>query len=191
MNRSGRLVSTAAAAGVVLVVAGCGGTSSGRILASGQSPLSSAPPAHPTVVGVTCEANGTMTTTGTAVVGRDGLHLTVTDRSGRKDTYLNYGSGRVGGPGGGDAVLARTTERVLMVPPGDVYLGCSYDLGAKTTVPVRVRATDPNGYYRLVSLDALGCRPGAFLDWARGPTRGRTAEAALGALVAARPSGRA
>jgi len=111
----------------------------------------------------------------------------VTDHSGLKGTYLNYRRGAADGsaPGGGDPVPAGTTDRVLLVPPGDVYLDCSYNLGAKNTVPVKVQASDPNGYYRPLTLAALGCSPRANLDWAGGPTRAKTAVAALDALVVA------
>jgi hypothetical protein len=81
----------------------------------------------------------------------------VTDQSGLNGTYLNYHHGAADGsaPGGGDPVPAGTTDRVLLVQPGDVYLDCSYNLGAKNTVPVKVQASDPNGYYRPLTLAAL------------------------------------
>jgi hypothetical protein len=178
---SGRLVSTAAAAGLVLVVAGCGGGDRVAMAAVGQS----SSPVRPTVVGVACDANATITTTSTAVVDRDGLHLKVIDRSGAKGVYLNFAAGATDGPGGGEPVRVGTTERVLPVPPGDVYLDCSFNLGAETTASVKVRAIDPNGYYRPVTLAELGCSPSAPVDWLAGPERGKTGEAALGALVVA------
>jgi len=181
MIASGKFVSTVAAAGLSLAVAGCSG-STDAATADASSPL----PVPPTVVGVTCGASGTITTTNTAIVDRDGLHLKVTDHSGLNGTYLNYRSGAAGAaPGGGDPVTVGTTDRVLLVPPGDVYLDCSYNLGTKNTVPVKVQASDPNGYYRPLTLAALGCSFRANLDWAAGPTRGKTAEAALDALIVA------
>jgi|GEM_PF-3761534 len=187
MIGSGKFARTAAVAGLALVVAGCGGSSSGATLAVGPSasPVRLPPsPARPTVVEVTCEAGATITTTKAAVVDRDGLHLKVTDSSGLKGTYLNYASGRPDGAGGGNEVPRGTTERVLMVAPGDVYLDCSYLEGAKETAKVKVRASDPNGYYRSVTLAELGCISTAPVDWGPGPGRGKTAEAALDALAA-------
>jgi len=178
---SGKFVSTAAAAGLSLAIAGCSG-STGAASSDGPSPS----PVRPSVVEVTCGASGTITTTNTAIVDRDGLHLKVTDHSGLSGTYLNYRSGAAGtAPGGGDPVPVGTTDRVLRVPPGDVYLDCSYSLGTKNTVPVKVQASDPNGYYRPLTLAALGCSSRANLDWAAGPTRGKTADAALDALIVA------
>ena len=118
---------------------------------------------------------------------RDGLHLKVSDHSGLSGTYLNYRSGAAdgGAPGGGDPVLVGSTDRVLLVPPGDVYLDCSYSLGTKNTAPVKVSASDPNGYYRPHTLASLGCGSKASPSWAVRPTRGKTAEAALAALVVA------
>lgn len=181
MITSGKFVSTAAAAGLSLAIAGCSGSPGAT--ADGPSPS----PVRPTVVEVTCAASGTITTTRTAIVDRDGLHLKVTDHSGLNGTYLNYRHGAADGsaPGGGDPVPVGTTDRVLLVPPGDVYLDCSYNLGSKNTVPVKVSASDPNGYYRPVTLAALGCSSRAQLDWAGGPTRAKTEEAALAALVVA------
>lgn len=180
MITSGKFVSTAAAAGLSLAIAGCSG-STGAAPAAGQSPS----PVRPTVVGVTCAESGTITTTSTAIVDRDGLHLKVSDHSGLSGTYLNYRSGAGDGAGGGDPVPAGTTDRVLLVPPGDVYLDCSYSLGTKNTAPVKVSASDPNGYYRPLTLAALGCGSTASPAWAVGLTRGKTAEAALAALVVA------
>jgi hypothetical protein len=183
---SGRLVSTVAAAGLVLVSAGCAGSSSAATPAVGPSasPVRPTPsPARPTVVEVTCDAGATITTTKEAVVDRDGLHLKVTNSSGLKEVYLNFASGPPDGAGGGNEVPAGTTERVLMVPPGDVYLDCSYNEGAKETAKVKVRASDPNGYYRSVTLAELGCTSTAPVDWGPGPGRGKTAEAALDALA--------
>ena len=183
MIASGRLVLTAAAAGLGLAIAGCGGSKGGATLAGGPSPS----PVRPTVVELRCDASGTFTTTSTAVVDRDGLHLKVTDTSGLNGAYLNYRYAAADGaaPGGGDPVPVGTRERVLQVPPGDVFLDCSYSLGSKTTAPVKVRASDPNGYYRSVTLAVLGCSSTASPSWAVGPTRGKTAEAALDALVVA------
>ena len=182
MITSGKFVSTAAAAGLSLAIAGCSG-STGATPAAGPSPS----PVRPTVVEVTCAESGTITTTSTAIVDRDGLHLKVSDHSGLSGTYLNYryAAADGGAPGGGDPVPAGTTDRVLLVPPGDVYLDCSYSLGTKNTVPVKVSASDPNGYYRPLTLAALGCGSTASPSWAVGPTRGKTAEAALAALVVA------
>lgn len=182
MITSGKFVSTAAAAGLSLAIAGCSG-STGAAPAAGPSPS----PVRSTVVEVTCAASGTITTSNTAIVDRDGLHLKVTDHSGLSGTYLNYRHGAADGsaPGGGDPVPVGTTDRVLLVPPGDVYLDCSYNLGTKNTVPVKVQASDPNGYYRPLTLAALGCSSRAYLDWAGGPTRAKTAEAALDALIVA------
>jgi hypothetical protein len=55
------------------------------------------------------------------------------DQSGKKGRYLNYHSGIADGATGvgGDEVSAGITEGALMVPPGDVYLDCSYDAGAQ------------------------------------------------------------
>jgi hypothetical protein len=183
MIASGKLVSTAAAAGLGLAIAGCGGSNGAATLARGPSPSL----ARPTVVEVTCDAFGPITTTSAAVVDRDGLHLRVTGHSGRNGTYLNYHYGAADGfaPGGGDEVPAGITELVLQAPPGDVYLDCSFSLGAKTTAPVKVRASDPNGYYRSVTLADLGCSSTASPSWTVGPTRGKTAEAALDALIVA------
>jgi len=140
---------------------------------------------HPTVVELTCDASGTSTTTSTAVVDRDGLHLKVTVGSGQNEAVLNYRYAAADGasPGGGDLVPVGTSERVLQVPPGDVFLDCSYSQGSKTTAPVKVRTNDPNGYYRSVTLAALGCSSTTSPSWAVGPARGKTAEAALDALV--------
>jgi hypothetical protein len=178
---SGKFVSTAAAAGLSLAIAGCSGSPGAT--ADGPSPS----PVRPTVVEVTCAASETITTTSAAVVDRDGLHLKVNDHSGLSGTYLNYRTGAAdgGAPGGGDPVPLGSTDRVLLVPPGDVYLDCSYSLGTKNTVPVKVSASDPNGYYRPLTLAALGCGSTASPSWAVGPTRGKTAEAALAALVVA------
>lgn len=186
MIGSGKFAWTAAAAGIALVVAGCGGSSSAATPAVGPSPAPVRPapsPARPTVVEVTCDAGATITATKEAVVDRDGLHLKVTNSSGLKGTHLNYASGTPNGAGGGNEVPAGTTERVLMVPPGDVYLDCSNNEGAKDTAKVKVRASDPNGYYRSVTLAELGCTSRAPVDWGPGPGRGKTAEAALDALV--------
>ena len=73
--------------------------------------------------------------------------------------------------------------RVLQVPPGDAVLDCSSDLGSRTTVPVTVRVSDPNGYYRWVTLADLGCSSTAMVNWAVGPARGKTAQAALDVLL--------
>lgn len=182
MIASGKFVSAAAAAGLSLAIAGCTG-SAGVAPAAGPSPS----PVHSSVVEVTCAESGTIAKTSTAIVDRDGLHLKVTDHSGLSGTYLNYryAASDGGAPGGGDPVPVGTTDRVLLVPPGDVYLDCSYNLGAKNTVPVKVSASDPNGYYRPLTLAALGCGSLTSPSWAVGPTRGKTAEAALAALVVA------
>jgi hypothetical protein len=182
-----RFVSTAAAAaaavGLVVAVAGCGESNHAATPAGTSLPS----PVSPTVVELRCDPSRTITNTSTAVVDRDGLHLKVTDHSGLNGTYLNYSYAAANGaaPGGGDPVPAGTTDRVLQVPPGDVDLDCSYGMGSKTTAPVKVRASDPNGYYRPVTLAALGCSSTGVVDWAVGPTRGTTAEAALDALVLA------
>jgi hypothetical protein len=179
---SGRLVSTVAAVGLVAAVAGCG--ESNRVATPAESPSLSL--VSRTVVEVRCDPSGTITNTTKAVVDRDGLHLKVTAHSGPNGTtYLNYRYGAANGPGGGDQVPAGTTALVIAVPPGDVYLDCTYGLGSKTTAPVKVQAADPNGYYRPITLAALGCSSTAMVSWAVGPTRGRTAEAALDALVIA------
>ena len=180
MVASGGFVSTALAASLVLLVSGCGG-SNGAATAGRPS----ASPVHPTVAELTCDASGTSTTTSAAVVDRDGLHLKVTVGSGQNEAVLNYRYAAADGasPGGGDLVPVGTSERVLQVPPGDVFLDCSYSQGSKTTAPVKVRANDPNGYYRSVTLAALGCSSTISPSWAVGPARGKTAEAALDALV--------
>ena len=180
---SGRFVSTAAAMGLVAAVAGCG--ESNRATTQAETPSSSS--VSRTVVEVRCDPSQTITNTTSAVVDRDGLHLKVTDHSGLNGTtYLNYRYAEAGlAPGGGDQVPAGTTDLVLQVPPGDVYLDCSYSLGNRKTTPVKVQAADPNGYYRPITLAALGCSSTAMVSWAVGPTRGRTAEASLDALVIA------
>lgn len=179
---SGGFVSTAAAMGLVAAVAGCG--ESNRAATPAETPSSWS--VSRTVVGVRCDPSQTITNTITAVVDRDGLHLKVTEHSGLNGTtYLNYRYAAANGPGGGDQVPAGTTDLVLQVPPGDVYLDCSYSLGTKKTTPVKVQAADPNGYYRPITLAALGCSSTAMVSWAVGPTRGGTAKAAVAALVIA------
>ena len=180
MVASGGFVSTALAASLVLLVSGCGGS---NVAATAGRP--SASPVHPTVVELTCDASGTSTTTSTAVVDRDGLHLKVTVGSGQNEAVLNYRYAAADGasPGGGDLVPVGTSEHLLQVPPGDVLLDCSDSQGSKTTAPVKVRTNDPNGYYRSVTLAALGCSSTTSPSWAVGPARGKTAEAALDALV--------
>jgi hypothetical protein len=175
---------SAAAAGVALVVASWSSSAATPAVGLSSTPVRAAPsPARPTVVEVTCDGGATITTTKEAAVDSDGLHLRVTNSSGLKGTYLNYASGTPNGAGGGNEIPAGTTERVLMVPPGDVYLDCSYNEGAKETAKVKVRASDPNGYYRSVTHADLGCTSKAPVDWGPGPGRGKTAEAALDALA--------
>ena len=182
MVASGGFVSTALAASLVLLVSGCGGSNGAATAGRPSASL-----VHPTVVELTCDASGTSATTSTAVVDRDGLHLKLTVGSGQNGALLNYRYPAADGasPGGGDLVPVGTSEHLLQVPPGDVLLDCSDSQGSKTTAPVKVRADDPNGYYRSVTLAALGCSSTATPSWAVGPTRGRTAEEALGALLLA------
>jgi hypothetical protein len=180
---SARFVSTAAALGLVAALAGCGESNRAAKPAGTPSPSS----ASRTVVEVSCDPSRTIANTATAIVDRDGLHVKVTDSSGRRGTYLSYRYATATGltPGGGDSVPAGTTDHVLQVPPGDVYLECSDSLGTTATAPVKVRASDPNGYYRPITLAALGCSPSGIVSWAVGPAGGKTPQAALDALIVA------
>lgn len=183
MITSCRFVWTAAAVGLVATLAGCGGSDPSATAAKTPSPSSESR----TILEVRCDPSRTVTDSTTAVVDRDGLHVKVTDSSGLNGTYLNYlySAGNRLAPGGGGPVSAGTTDRVLRVPPGVVYLECSYDLARRKTAPVKVQVSDPHGYYRPVTLAALGCSSTKAVSWAIGPVRGKTVEAALDGLIVA------
>ena len=107
MVASGGFVSTVLAASLVLLVSGCGGS---NVAATAGRPSASL--VHPTAVELTCDASGTSTTTSTAVVDRDGLHLKMTVGSGQNGAVLNYRYPAADGasPGGGDLVPADLGE---------------------------------------------------------------------------------
>ena len=136
---------------------------------------------------VRCEAATTVVSTKTVAAQRDGLHLRVTDRSGRSGTYLNFQSARGEqiGIGGGDPVSPGTSSRVLLVPPGTVSLNCAYDSGTVEATAVEVDVQDPGQYFRTTTLADLGCPPsGTSPTWASGAGVGKTPAAAIRALLA-------
>lgn len=142
-------------------------------------------PPPPSVMQVTCHAEQTEVSATTVATRPEGLHVRVTDSSGLSGTYLNYSSDGPNGltPGGGDAVSAGTSSRVLQVPPGPVLLNCSFDTGATKTPPVTVDLQDPGRHFQVTTLADLGCNPTSIPSWVYGDGRGTTADAAVRALL--------
>lgn len=148
-------------------------------------------PPQPTVLQLRCDQTKTVVVSGPAVAAqRDGLHVRTTNTSTLAGGYLNYGYVMVDGrtPGGGDPVKRGTTEQVLQVPPGEVSLNCSYDLGRTQTAAVKVNLLDVDHYFRSTTLADLGCSPNGGPSWVIGEGQGKTPDAAVEALIATWPA---
>ncbi len=168
-----------AIAGCVLIAAG----GCGRAVEATLPPAGDPPP--PSTLEVTCEATKTAVSATTVAAQRDGVHLRVTDASGRNGAYLNFESDSDGdlSVGGGDPVRAGTSSRVLVTPPGKILLNCSYDTGTTETTAVAVEVQDPEHHFRATTLAELGCNPIGTPTWAFGPSEGKTPDAAIRALL--------
>ena len=123
---------------------------------------------------VSCTPHG-ISVTGTSVVaGPVGVPIRVSSTA-AKGTYLNYTW--TGAGGGGHAVPTSATTWTLTAPPGPLRLSCS--TAFKESPEKVVAVVDPGRHWRATTLADLGCLGGAPVDWAAGPGRGVTAEAAI------------
>lgn len=181
-----------APAAVVLVMltstVGCGASP-----APSGAPAATASPlnpvnrsAAPDAVDVVCSAAGTNVSAVRVKAETDGVHLRVRNMSGASGVYLNYRYGDKWRYGGGDPVDDGASIRVLSLPPGPVRLNCSSSGGRNEDPAVQIEVQDPERAWRVGALAAFGCSPPEYsmIDWVIGPGKGRTANAALAALVA-------
>ena len=134
----------------------------------------SPPPIARAELAVSCTPHGVSVTGTSVAAGQAGVPLRVSS-SAVKGTYLNYTW--TGGGGGGNAVPRSATTWTLIAPPGQLRLSCS--TAGKDSAERVVTVVDPGHYWRAKTLGDLGCAGSAVLDWAAGPGRGATAEAAV------------
>ncbi|MGC4902611.1 hypothetical protein ACLQ2Y_25110 [Micromonospora echinospora] len=142
--------------------------------------------AAPDVLDVVCSSAGTSVSAVRVKAQTDGVHLRVRNTSGASGVYLNYRYGDNWGYGGGDPVDDDASNRVLSLPPGPARLNCSSSEGRNEDPTVQVGVQDPARAWRGGALAAFGCSPPerSIIDWVIGPGKGRTANAAVAALVA-------
>ena len=143
-------------------------------LAAAPSPQ----PAADAELRVSCTPAGISVGGASVAAGRAGVRLRVSSTA-AKGTYLNFTW--TGGGGGGDPAPTSATTWRLEAPPGQLRLSCS--TGGRERPERVVTVVDPGGHWRSSTLADLGCKGGAVLDWAAGPSRGKTAEAAVNNLV--------
>lgn len=142
--------------------------------------------AAPDVLDVVCSAAGTSVSAVLVKAQADGVHLRVRNTSGASGVYLNYRYGDNYRYGGGDPVDDDASDRVLSLPPGPARLNCSSSEGRNEDPTVQVEVQDPARVWRGGALAAFGCSSPAWssIGWVIGPGKGRTADAAMAALVA-------
>jgi hypothetical protein len=80
-----------------------------------------------------------------------------------------------------------TSTRVLLIPPGQASLSCSYETGTRQTTAAQVTLQDPGHHFRLTTLGDLNCQISATPAWKFGDGRGPTPDAAVRALLAEFP----
>ena len=140
--------------------------------------VSSSSPATSAELRVSCTPAG-ISVAGTSVTaGPAGVRLRVSSTA-AKGTYVNFAW--TGDGGGGDIAPKSATTWTMPAPPGPLRLSCS--TGVTESPKTVVTVVDPGGFWRATTLADLGCTGGPVLDWAAGPGRGKTAEAAVKDLV--------
>lgn len=128
-------------------------------------------------VAVSCTAAALAMRTGPLVVTGAGLRLVVRNDGAPDGTYLDYRWG--GGYGGGDELSAQPTHWQLQVPPGQLELWCSSDLGRTEWGHVTLTVTDPDGWWDATTIQNLGCPGAAAPSWAFGPAGGASPREAV------------
>ena len=168
----------------VLPLAGCtaDGEAKNTPVASTGTPAespSTGAPAMTDVLEVTCTSSGTKVSKAVVAAQPDGLHIRATNNSGDPGTYLSYTY--PDRRGGGDRIEPNPKTWVLGFPPGKGgKVACHHDNSTKKDPPVAIEVTVPAGAWSTGGLAGLDCRPGvSSVDWAYGPGRGATPDAAL------------
>lgn len=127
--------------------------------------LEPSPGPQPTdTAAISCGPGGAASTpTGSLVATSAGVRLVVQNAGGPAGTYLNYVWG-AGYGGGGQELPTQPTEWQLPIPPGTVDVWCSSDDGKTEWGRVTLTVTDPGGFWRATTIQALGCAGNTMLD---------------------------
>jgi hypothetical protein len=143
-----------------LVLGACAGTPTAPL----AQPRAEMREARPAGLEIACDGT-TVDPAGTTVSAeRDGVHLIFTNTSnGRIALSWEYEDGS----GGGDGLEPGITERVFEAAPGVLRIWCG-DPYAEGD-PLKIRVTDPNGFWVDPSL-SCGIQGGGVIDWIEIPT---------------------